>query len=292
MKTPASFVSRTRPTGFHTFLWSTSSWYGFRPRRPPRTWPQSSVWKPRSPHLGERQLERLQRGLRPVVREDEPGLEAAEHRLVAVEVLDQHRHPWQPPRAHRREAEQRRLPLRRNAEERVRWVRLVAVLGEPDRLRPERAPDEDQELRDRRHRDRGAVLAAAARRRLARRQRVRMVGVGVELRVGGGHAMDPGDGRNTSQTAARRRHAAADLGVRQHGMDRLVPGVEQMLDVDRRLRRPEPERMVRLVPDQPVPNPGITPRGRSREGAEVTRPRRREVRPALRRSPTPACRPA
>ena len=147
--------------------------------------------EPDAPHLCERQLEPLQRGLRPVVREDEPGLEAAEHELVAVEVLDQHRDPRQPPRAHRRQAEQRRLPLRRDTEERVGRIRLVAVLGQPDRLRPEVAPDEDEELRDRRHRDRGAVLAAAAGRRLVRPQRIRVVGVGVELRVCSGHAVEP-----------------------------------------------------------------------------------------------------
>jgi hypothetical protein len=66
-------------------------------------------------HLGERQPEGLQRGLRAVVREDEAGLEAAERDLVAIEVLDQHRHARQPPRAQRGEAEQRRLPLGRNA---------------------------------------------------------------------------------------------------------------------------------------------------------------------------------
>jgi CheY-like chemotaxis protein len=35
-KTPLSFVSRTRPTGFHLFLRSTSSRYRFRPGRPSR----------------------------------------------------------------------------------------------------------------------------------------------------------------------------------------------------------------------------------------------------------------
>ena len=63
-------------------------------------------------------------------------------------------------------------------------------------------------------------------------------------------------------------------------MDRLVPGVEQMLDVDRRLRRPEPEALVRLVPDQPVANPGVATGGGRREAAEVSRARRREVRRA------------
>ena len=168
--------------------------------------------------------------------------------------------------------------LRRHAEERVGRIRLVAVLGEPDRLRPEGAPDEDEELRERRHRDRRAVAAAAAGGRLGRRRRIRVVGVGVELRVGGGHAVDPGDGRHASQPAARRRHPAADARVRQHGVDRLVPGVEQMLDVDRRPRRPEPERLVRLVPDQPVAHPAVAPGGGARECAEVAGMRRRELR--------------
>ena len=231
-------------------------------------------------------------GLRAVVREDEPGLEAAEHELVAVEVLEQHRDPRQPPRAHRGEADHVRLPLERDAEERVRRIRLVAVLGQPDRLRPEGALDEDEELPDRRHRDRGAGTAAAAGRRLGRRRGVRVVGVGVELRVGGGHAADPGDGCDASQPAARRRHAAADPRVRQHGMDRLVAGVEQMLDVDRRLRRPEPEALVRLVPDQPVANPRVALGGGAREAAEVLGAAAGRTSARAPRSPTPASRPA
>ena len=61
--------------------------------------------QPAPPHLREGQPECLQRRLPAVVREHEAGLEAAEHGLVAVEVLDQHRDPRQPPRAHRGEAE-------------------------------------------------------------------------------------------------------------------------------------------------------------------------------------------
>ena len=63
-------------------------------------------------------------------------------------------------------------------------------------------------------------------------------------------------------------------------MDRLVAGVEQVLDVDPRLRRPEPETLVRLVPDQPVANPGVAAGGGRREAAEVSRMRRGEVRRA------------
>ncbi len=107
-----------------------------------------------------------------------------------------------------------------------------------------------------------------------------MVGVGVELRVGGGHAADPGDGCDAPQRATRPCHASADPGVWQHGMDRLVPRVEQMLDVDRRPRRPEPETLVRLVPDQPIANPGVATGGGGREAAEVSGTRRGEVRRA------------
>ena len=89
----------------------------------------------------------------------------------------------------------------------------------------------------------GQCTQPCARRRLARPRRVRVVGVGVELRVRGGHAAEPGDGRDAAQPAARRRHAAADLRVRQNGVDPLVPGVEQVLDVDRRPRRLQPERL-------------------------------------------------
>ena len=143
MKTPWSFVRRTRPTGFHSFLRSTSSRYCFRPAVRRGSDPRRRRAPP-SPHLREGQPESLQRGLPAVVREHEAGLEAAERELVAVEVLDQHRDPRQPPRSHRGEAEQRRLPPGGHAQERVRRLRLVAVLGQPDRLRPEGAPDEDE----------------------------------------------------------------------------------------------------------------------------------------------------
>src|SRR5262245_42018527 len=53
-----------------------------------------------------------------------------------------------------------------------------------------------------------------------------------------------------------------------------------MLDIDLRPRRPEPEALVRLVPDQPVPNPRVALRGGAREAAEVSWPRRRERRRA------------
>ena len=102
--------------------------------------------------------------------------------------------------------------------------------------------------------------------------------VGVELGMGGSHAVNPDDRRDTSQTAARRCHTTADARVRQDRMDRLVPRVEQMLDIDRRPRRPEPEALVRLVPDQPVANPGVAPGGSNREAVEVSRMWRGEVR--------------
>ena len=75
-------------------------------------------------------------------------------------------------------------------------------------------------------------------------------------------------------------HASSDPGVWQHGVDPLVPRVEQMVDVDPRPRRPEPEPLVRLVPDQPIANPGVATGGGGREAAEVSGPRRGEVRRA------------
>ena len=89
-----------------------------------------------------------------------------------------------------------------------------------------------------------------------------MVRVGVELGVRGCHPAHPRDRSDAAETPSRRRHAAADACVRQDGVDRLVPRVEQVLDVDRRPRRPKPEALVRLVPDQPVANPGVTLGGR------------------------------
>ena len=106
------------------------------------------------------------------------------------------------------------------------------------------------------------------------------MGVGVELRAGGPHAAHPGGGCDAARPALRPGRAAADAGARQHRVDPLVPGVEQMPDVDGRLRRPEPEPLVRLVPDQPVAHPGIAAGGGGREAAEVARPRRGVVRRA------------
>ena len=108
--------------------------------------------------------------------------------------------------------------------------------------------------------------------------------VGVELRVRPGHPLHPGDRRDAPQPAPRSRHAAADLGMPQNRMDRLVRGVEQVLDVDPRLRRPEPQALVGLVPDQPVLDPRVAAGDGVREGAHVSRMRRREVRgaPAVR----------
>ena len=47
-----------------------------------------------------------------------------------------------------------------------------------------------------------------------------------------------------------------------------------------RPRWPKPEPLVRLVPDQPIANPGVAPGGCGREAAEVPRPRRGEIRRA------------
>ena len=117
-------------------------------------------------------------------------------------------------------------------------------------------------------------------------RRIRVVGVCVQLRVGGGHAADPGDGRDAARRGLGAGRTAADASVRQHGMDSLVPGVEEVPDVDPRLRRPEPEALVRLVPDQPVADPRIAARDGCREASEVARVRRRVLRRASAVRPT------
>ena len=87
-------------------------------------------------------------------------------------------------------------------------------------------------------------------------------------------------GATPPERAAGPCHASGDPGVWQHGVDPLVPRVEQMVDVDPRSRRPEPEPLVRLVPDQPITNPRVATRDGGREAAEVSWPRRGEVRRA------------
>ena len=76
-----------------------------------------------------------------------------------------------------------RLPLEGHSQEHVRRLGLVAVLGQPDRLSPEERLTRIRSFLIVAIVITGAVLAAAAGRRLGRRRGVRVVGVGVELRA-------------------------------------------------------------------------------------------------------------
>ena len=112
--------------------------------------------------LGERRLERRERGLLLVRERHEPTLEAGNVRLVAIEEVDQQVDARRPVGDVRPFADVASLQRRRNAEQPIGWIRLVAVLGQPDTRPREVARDEEHELPDRRHRDRRAVRAAAA----------------------------------------------------------------------------------------------------------------------------------
>src|SRR5207253_5263343 len=71
-------------------------------------------------------------------------------------------------------------------------------------------------------------------------------------------------------------HAAPDESMRENRVDPGIAGVEHMLDIDRRLRRLQPQRMVRLVPHQPVAHPRVARGSRLREGPKVARYSRSE----------------
>ena len=184
--------------------------------------------------------------------------------------------------AQRRGSEVLGLEAVRDADEAVGRVRLVAVLRQPDPLRPEGAVDVVEELRQRGHRDRAAPGAATVPRRLrVGAQRVRIVRIGVEARAGAGHALDPVHRRDAAGIAARRGDAAGDEGVRVHGVDRRVRGIEQPHRVDRRRGRAEPPRLVRLVPDRPPLHPRVPLRSRAREGRDRARLGRGPLRAAM-----------
>ncbi len=220
---------------------------------------------------------------------DEAALPARGVGLVLVEVLDQHVDVRRRVGAVRRLGEIARLQRRRDAEVAVRRVGLVAVLGQPDPLPPERPADLADEPVDRRHRDRLAVAAAARRRRLEPAERIRVVRVRVEPGTRRVHAADEGDRRDPAGRAARRGDAAADLRARRRAVDRGVRGVEQRLRVDARRGRAQPAPLVRLVPDQPVLDERIPVGGAAREACEPPLRARRPVRASGRRSPSAAC---
>lgn len=123
------------------------------------TWARVAVRTPRA-------------GLLCVRERHEAALEACDLRLVAVKEVDEQVDARGLVHSVCALADVLRLQCERHAEQPVRRVALVAVLGEPDaRTRPA-AGNEAHELVDRRHRDRRAPPTPAERRR-ARRDKPR-----------------------------------------------------------------------------------------------------------------------
>src|SRR5262245_27575331 len=169
--------------------------------------------------------------LRPVLR-DEPALPAGRIGVVANHEADQHRARGRLVHAHRRARHVRRLLLRRHAEVDVGRIRLVPVLGEPDGLVPERLRDLPLEPLEVGHRDRLAVHALRPPWGLALRPaRIRIVRVGVELRVRVSHRTDPRDGRDAGGPCPRSGDAARHLRTGDRSVELGVGGIEKRLDV-------------------------------------------------------------
>ena len=112
--------------------------------------------------LGQRGSERLERGLPPTVRGDEPGLPARRVALVLEQEPEQHVDPRMRLRDRERLPHVPRLRRPRDTENHVRRVRLVAVLRQPDPLGAVEPSQLGDEVVDVAERD-----AATARRRVA-----------------------------------------------------------------------------------------------------------------------------
>ena len=164
---------------------------------------------------------------------------------------------------------------------RVRRVGLVAVLGQPDPLRPEvplHLTDQLVEVGQAEHA--GAEAAHAPRepgRRLAARDRIGMVRVRIEPRAGGFHPPHERDRREPAARRARRGRAPGDTvgGVERVQLD--VRRVEQPLHVELRRVRLQERLQVRLVPDLPQPQPRIALGDGCREGGQRVLARRHRV---------------
>ena len=108
--------------------------------------------------LRKRCFERREGGLRLVAEGHEAALEARDGGLVAVQEVDQQVDPRVAIRDVRSFREIPRLQRRRDAEQTVGRVALIAVLAQPDACARKVACDEADQLVDRRHRDRRALL--------------------------------------------------------------------------------------------------------------------------------------
>ena len=234
--------------------------------------------------LGERQRERVVRELRCAAGREEPALPAAEARLVPEEELDQDRHARLFPDAEGGLTEVARLQRLRDAENRVRWVRLVAVLRQPERLGAEVARDLAPDLRQARHREAGRTRSAE--RRLAAAGRIGVLGVRVEAGVRRPHPLHEEARRHPGRRPPRRGHTAGDLVRAGDRLQRRIRGVERALHVEARRHGDRERAAVRLVPHRPETDPGKAPcRGRREApetGARQAARRAAAVRPARR----------
>ena len=101
--------------------------------------------------------------------------------------------------------------------------------------------------------------------------------VRVETRSRLTHPTDEVDRRDASLAGPRpgdpARHASAAVG----GLDAEIPGVEDAGDVRPRRRRPQPDRLVRLVPHDPLRDERVALRRREREALEVLAAQRSHV---------------
>ena len=247
---------------------------------PARTWPQSVATAPLRESCASGSGKRGRGELPRVPEGEQAALPAADVLLVAHEEVDQQVDARRPVRAQRRLGEVTGLCRLRDAEHPVGRIGLVAVLGEPDALRPERARDEREQTLEVGHRDVLAEAAATGGRRLTAADRIRMVRVRVEPRVREVHAADPVDRRDAARATARRGHAAADEVRAVRPLERVVGRVEQQPHVGARARRAELPVLVRLVPDHPAPHVRVALGRRVGEVRERARARRRPVRGA------------
>ena len=218
-----------------------------------------------------------------------------------------------------------RLLRPRDAEERVGRVRLVAVLGDPDPLVAVELRDQRDQVADVAERDRGrrcALRRDGLRRRLCRSAR-RSTGGAPRRRTSSGRPSCTARRNASGETDGRAlvglllpRGAVTPQATRSLGDERRVDAaVDRVADlrvVDRALDRParrrllvlrrEEDRVVRLVPGEPLAHrrqhapvgarvgAAVARGGRVGEVAQVGRARRRDVRRPCRRSPRPACR--
>src|SRR5215210_2051837 len=208
------------------------------------------------------------RRLLATARRHEARLPAREVALVAQQKPDEHLDARVLARDRERLRQVLRLPLQRDAEDAIRRVRLVAVLGDPDRLAPVEArhlADQDVDVAERDRRPRRRPRAW----RLGRPSVVGLMRVGVEAactralqRLQEEERRSRGTRAARLVVAARARHAAGDLLARArrvHSSDHRVAdarvvacALDRVATAGAPELRPQEDRVVGLVPREPV----------------------------------------